>query len=222
MTSQGDSSAEVPDGRRSRWDEHNRRRREAFVDSAVRAVRRHGADVGMDAIAAEAGVSKTVLYRHFADKAELHAAVLDRIAEHVVVPRLREALDADLPVIEKVRSVVETYVSLITADPAMYRFVVEQRGGGDFVAATEEVVASAVAELASALLEASGRDRDAAETWAFAVVGAVQLATRRWMDTHQEPTAADAASPGAQRLVHDLVRFVQGGLDEVLGLQPQT
>src|SRR4051794_14784186 len=55
------------DRRDSRWDEPRRARREQLVDAAVSAVGRHGAGVGMEEIAAEAGTSKTVVYRHFTD-----------------------------------------------------------------------------------------------------------------------------------------------------------
>ena len=63
------------DRRDSRWDEHRRTRREQLVQATLAAVGKHGAGVGMEEIAAEAGTSKTVVYRHFADRTELHAAV---------------------------------------------------------------------------------------------------------------------------------------------------
>ena len=55
-----------------------------MVDATIRAVRRHGATVGMDEIAAEAGTSKTVIYRYFDDKAGLYRAVADRIDQRVL------------------------------------------------------------------------------------------------------------------------------------------
>src|SRR3954467_11735136 len=64
----------VRDRRDSRWDEHRRARRRALVDAALAAVSRHGAGVGMDEIAVAAGTSKAAVYRHFADRGELHTA----------------------------------------------------------------------------------------------------------------------------------------------------
>ena len=49
------------DRRDSRWDEHRRARREQLVDATLAAVGKHGAGVGMEEIAAEAGTSKTVV-----------------------------------------------------------------------------------------------------------------------------------------------------------------
>ncbi|MGZ4553567.1 MAG: TetR/AcrR family transcriptional regulator, partial [Mycobacteriaceae bacterium] len=62
------------DGRKKRWDEHKKARREEFVDAAIGAIRREGPNIGMETVAAELQVSKTVLYRHFTDKSDLIGA----------------------------------------------------------------------------------------------------------------------------------------------------
>ena len=49
--------------------------RDMITDGVIAAVRELGADVGMDEIAAHIGVSKTVLYRYFADMDAIVAAV---------------------------------------------------------------------------------------------------------------------------------------------------
>jgi AcrR family transcriptional regulator len=54
-------------------------RREQILDAATRAFARTGfAATGLDDIAAEAGVTHVIVYRHFASKTELYRAVLDR------------------------------------------------------------------------------------------------------------------------------------------------
>lgn len=54
-------------------------RREQILDAATRAFARTGfTATGLDDIAAEAGVTHMILYRHFASKADLYRAVLDR------------------------------------------------------------------------------------------------------------------------------------------------
>jgi AcrR family transcriptional regulator len=54
-------------------------RREQILDAATRAFARTGfAATGLNDIAAEAGVTHVVLYRHFASKTDLYRAILDR------------------------------------------------------------------------------------------------------------------------------------------------
>ena len=79
------------DRRDSRWDEHRRTRREQLVDATIAAVGTHGAGVGMDEIAAAAGTSKTVVYRHFTDRTELYVAVCTRVAAQLSAAGMRGA-----------------------------------------------------------------------------------------------------------------------------------
>jgi AcrR family transcriptional regulator len=54
-------------------------RREQILDAATRAFARAGfAATGLDDIAAEAGITRVLLYRHFDSKADMYRAVLDR------------------------------------------------------------------------------------------------------------------------------------------------
>lgn len=59
-------------------------RRAALVEAAKRAFLHGGfAATGLDRIAAEAGVSTVLIYRHFASKAELYRAALDDARAHI-------------------------------------------------------------------------------------------------------------------------------------------
>ena len=53
-------------------------RREELLEAAVRVIRQDGAGASMRAVAAEAGCTKPILYRHFGDKSGLYQAVADR------------------------------------------------------------------------------------------------------------------------------------------------
>jgi AcrR family transcriptional regulator len=66
-------------------------RREQILAAATRAFARAGfAATGLDDIAAEAGITRVILYRHFESKADLYQAVLDRfctvLSAHVHEP----------------------------------------------------------------------------------------------------------------------------------------
>src|SRR6187551_1676247 len=132
------------DGRRSRWTEHRRARREDLVAAAVEAVRLAGPDFAVDDVARSAGVSKTVIYRYFSDKDELIDAVLLQISEAVLLPRLLGQLAIErVDDRARLRAVIEAFVSLIEDEPALYRFAYAHvgRAGADLVAATEREIA---------------------------------------------------------------------------------
>ena len=50
----------------------------------------------MDEIAAEIGVSKTVLYRYFVDKNDLTTAVMMRFTQTTLIPNMAAALSSNL------------------------------------------------------------------------------------------------------------------------------
>ncbi|WP_436499647.1 TetR/AcrR family transcriptional regulator [Actinokineospora sp. HUAS TT18] len=59
-------------------------RREQILDAATRAFARTGyAATGLDDIAAEADITRVLLYRHFDSKSDLYRAVLDRACTRV-------------------------------------------------------------------------------------------------------------------------------------------
>ena len=199
------------DGRSQRWDEHRRTRRLDLIGAAVAAIRREGPGAGLDEIAAEAGVSKTVLYRHFTDKADLVDAVMTHVSAEILLPRLQRELLAERPDRERIRAVITAYVQVLVDEPELYAFVIAHSGqgrGGDFVAATERVVAQALATVLGDRLRALRMDSGGALPWAFGLVGMVQLAAHWW---------ATERSMSAEALVDYLTLLAVGGLDGVLG-----
>jgi AcrR family transcriptional regulator len=59
-------------------------RQASLLRAAARAFARTGyAATSMDDVAAEAGVSRLIVYRHFASKEELYRSVLDRVAQRL-------------------------------------------------------------------------------------------------------------------------------------------
>lgn len=178
------------------------------------AVRRHGEATGLEEIAAETGVSKSVVYRHFTDRQDLFAAVLDAIADDVLMPRIADELaqlrgsgGAEVTDVETIRRVVRAFVTVVDDEPELYRFALAHAAAGsdgDFVAATERRIALALSALLGDRLRELGLDSGGAQVWAFGVVGMVQLATRRW---------ADERSMSADALVDYLTTIVHGGLE---------
>ena len=114
------------DGRTTRWDAHRDQRRAELVQAAVRAIDQHGPDVTVADIAAEAGVSKPVLYRYFTDKDELHAAVGRWGADEVLAGML-PPLRSDAPVRQRVARAVDAYLTTLEEHPQVFLLLVRHR-----------------------------------------------------------------------------------------------
>jgi len=81
VTASRQPADEQAPGRRLRRAE----RREQILAAATQAFARSGfAATSLDDIAAEAGISRVILYRHFESKTDLYRAVLDRACERLV------------------------------------------------------------------------------------------------------------------------------------------
>ena len=201
----------APDGRRARWTEHRRARREELVAAAVEAVRRAGPGFAVDDVARQAQVSKTVIYRYFSDKDELIDTVLERISSAVLLPRLLGELAVDrVDDRERLHAVITAFVALIEEEPALYRFAYAHAGRSgrhDLVAATEHEIAEALGALMGARLAEAGRPTVPALTWAYGIVGMVQL-TAHWWSAARTVPAAD--------LVDQLTELAYGGLAALL------
>jgi AcrR family transcriptional regulator len=90
-------------------------RREQILDAATRAFARAGfTNTGLDVIAAEAGVTPVILYRHFASKADLYRAVLESASA-----RLREVVGADTFDDTSIPALLRA----ASADPAAFRLL---------------------------------------------------------------------------------------------------
>lgn len=98
------------------------RRRRELLEAADRVVLRDGPGASMNAIAAEAGITKPILYRHFGDKGGLYAALAKRHTD-ALLESLRVALDAPAERRERVERTLDTYLAAIEARPQVYRFL---------------------------------------------------------------------------------------------------
>lgn len=220
-----------PDGRDTRWAEHRRTRRAELVEATLRAVRRQGAGVGMDEIAAEAGTSKTVLYRHFGDRTGLYLAVVESV-DRLIAGDLERALgtaadaaprdrDDDRATTEAlvhdpelvVEAAVDAYLALVEKDPEVYRFVVshpllDRPMGDDPVSGLTRRIGDQLAALLTAGLTAAGRESAAAGALAHGVVGLVRAAADHWLAT-PDPLPR-------KELTRQLSVLIGGGLTAVL------
>lgn len=186
------------DGRSARWEVHRQQRRKELVESAIRTIRTRGAAVGMDELAADAGTSKTVFYRHFSDRHGLYQAVADRVDELL----LRDigtvlgakakgdgigALDVDPRSV--IRAAIDAYLHLVERDPELYRFIVsapivgtEKSGNAaEAVATATGKISGQISDLVSAALVDRGNDPAPARLWGQSLVGLVRAGADAWL-----------------------------------------
>jgi AcrR family transcriptional regulator len=97
------------------------------MDVAITVFARHGFHgCSMNDVADAAGVTKPVLYQHWASKRDLYLAVLEE-AGHRLVDTIAKATAPALSGQEKVRSGFAAYFQLIADDPATFQVLF---GGG--------------------------------------------------------------------------------------------
>jgi AcrR family transcriptional regulator len=171
------------DGRKRRWHQHKVERRNELVDGTLEAIRRRGRHVSMDEIAAEIGVSKTVLYRYFVDKNDLTTAVMMRFAQTTLIPNMAAALSSNMDGFDLVREIIRVYVETVAAEPEPYRFVMSNSSASKskVIADSERIIAGMLAVMLRRRMQEAGMDTSGVEPWAYMIVGGVQLATHSWM-----------------------------------------
>jgi AcrR family transcriptional regulator len=157
-------------------------RREALLDAADRIVRRDGPAASMATIAAEAGITKPILYRHFGDKSGLYAALADRYTARLL-DDLQAALESGRTRRDRVERAVDAYLSAIEDEPQVYRFLVHS----DEAAAAQSQVRSFTRRLSTLLATGIAAElavpAGQASAWAHGIVGMVQAAGDWWLET---------------------------------------
>ena len=180
-------------------------RRRAILDAADRVIQRDGPDASMLAIAAEAGISKPILYRHFGDKGGLYRALAQRHVDPLI-ERIREELHQHTRFEVRARATVGAYLSMISQNLNLYRFLMDRATAEDSRMRGDlgMMVRRLGEELAEQLLtETRVGSRLRSQVVAHAVVGMVQAAGEWWLE-HPEV--------GEQEIIDDLTDAVVGAI----------
>jgi len=174
-----------PTVKRNARSERRAERRAEMVEAAMAAVRRHGAAVSVAEMAASAGITKPVLYRHFDDRADLQRAVGQRAAEDLM-ERMAPALTEDLAPRDQIAAIIDAFLAGIEEEPELWRFVVhapvERATATEIVEDVRGQIATLLSQLIGARLRAAGQDSGGAEAWAHGLVGMVQSAGDWWLE----------------------------------------
>ena len=154
--------------------------------AALRVLAAQGPELPMDAVAAEAGVTKPVLYRYFADKAALVEA-LGEFSSAMLLDRLLPAIGSDGPALARIRDAVGAYFAVIDEYPNLYWLLARQTDAycgpdADPVHRNKEFIAASLSAVIGDYLRAYGLDSGAAEPWGYGLTGLVQSTGEWWMN----------------------------------------
>src|SRR3954452_2734217 len=169
-------------------------RREAILASALDAFSGAGYhETSLDAVAERAGISKALIYEHFASKRELHRALLERYV-HELLMRVIEATAAAEPGEARLRGGLEAFLDFVEERRDAWRFVfrnVSDPEIADAVARLRGEVATTLAGLmaADAPPEWNADPELARETEMIAqeLTGAVQALANWWDEPRDVP-----------------------------------
>ena len=126
-------------------------RRELITDAAGRLFGERGYDgARLDEIAAAAGVTKPVLYRHFDSKRDLYLALLARHRDDL--PSFVEAIPREGSAEVRLRIGVEVWLAYVEEHDYAWRMLFRDTGGGPEIAAFRREVQDRAREVIVAML----------------------------------------------------------------------
>jgi AcrR family transcriptional regulator len=198
------------DGRQARWDKHNQERRLSILDAALEVIESEppGAEFHVQQIAAQAGLNRTVVYRHFTDRADLDSAIRAHIIASLQA-ELTPAVSLEGTVNEIIERIISTYVGWTVAHQSLHAFALQEAGGA-FQQGVDQI-AEMLSDLLALAITLLGAELDEAEValidpLAHGLVGAVLGSVRRWL-------AREVREPSADRLAGLLSMSIWNLLD---------
>lgn len=183
MAETANPGAEV-DGRSTRWNAHKARRQSDLIDAAVAAIEEDGPGIGVKQIADRLGLPRSVVYRHFKDRADLDELIRRRIVDSLMAD-LAPTLEPGGTVMEAIRRAVDAYLGWVRRHPRLHAFLgsgapVPGEGAG-VVAGTKEAIAVQIGEVFSGVLKSLGEDSASAPSLAVGIVGFVDATVNHWL-----------------------------------------
>lgn len=161
--------------------------RDAILDAAERVIARDGNGASLDAVAAEAGITKPIVYTRVGDRVELSNALAERLNARIVAAAgdaTRRQRFSQATLAAFFRATLET----IADHSELFLYVT--RGSADDSAERTLYLARRSAEPLSALLRRwrQSDDQDtAADVWAYAIIGMLNLVALWWIEQGQPP-----------------------------------
>jgi AcrR family transcriptional regulator len=184
-------------------------RREAILAAAEEVFARsgyHGAS--LDDIAQAAGISKALIYEHFASKRELHALLINAHVEEIF-ERLQANAAAGQPGEQRLRGGIDAFLSFVEEHREAWRALFRDAADPEVADVIERVQAQATAVIAALIAadpEAPHEGERAIEMHAALLSGAVQSLANWWHDNQDVPR---------EQLVERAMDFCWIGIDRL-------
>jgi AcrR family transcriptional regulator len=197
-------------GRPSRTEAERTLQRSRLLEDAMAAIRQHGPGVSVDDMAAQAGVSKPVLYAEFGDKAGVAEAIaLERAAqvERSLIADL--AANSSLDPAIAIRVAVNALIAMVIDEPQIYGFIVSSMRTGDHGILDNALVRTLHARVGilTSLL-APAAEKDLVSVMTHGMLGFIFAVVESWQV---------AQTPSQEELVETIVTLVQQGFGTIGG-----
>ena len=157
--------------------------RENLLEAAEKLIHAQGPGVSLQAIAAEAGVTKPSLYRGVGDRDALVNALAERLAARMAESVSRLVARASSPR-AGLRNLVAGYLDLAAREKHLYLFVTAGGTREDRVQQSlllADGAASQFAEPIAAYRAAQGADPAVSTVWSYGLLGALHFVTLWWL-----------------------------------------
>ncbi|WP_328491643.1 TetR/AcrR family transcriptional regulator [Streptomyces sp. NBC_00414] len=181
------------DGRSTRWDDHKAQRQVDLVDAAVTLIEEEGTRFGLQRLAERVGLPRSVLYRHFKDRATLDELIRRRVVESFM-RRIEPTLLFEGTIEEAVRRVVGAHLDWVAQHPRLYAYMgvgEHAMGDGSLVADTKTAIALMLGERFGDVLKALGVPEAPIRSVAVGVVGLVDTCVNQWVRDDQRELSED-------------------------------
>lgn len=157
-------------------------RRRQLLDVALHSFAQHGFhDTSMNDVAEAAGVTKPVLYQHFASKKALYRELVDDLGAGLEDAIVAAVAEADGPR-QQVEAGFRAYFRWATSQGAAFKVLFADRNRVDSeLAAAVAKVESMVADRVASLIVVEGLSDDERHVLAFGVVGLAESTSRHWL-----------------------------------------
>jgi AcrR family transcriptional regulator len=151
----------------------------AVLESADRLIRRDGPNVSLAAIAAEAGVTKPIVYHHVGGKDAVVHGLAWRLNERYAEAARRAVAGITEPS-AVIRAFVDAYFAQLETDRNLYLYVTRATVSSGVLSFADQS-ASGLAALLADVREAAGGERAPALPWAYGIIGMLHFVSLWWL-----------------------------------------